>query len=74
LRAQLPYFNAYNSRRNEAAVYYDYVLGGFKELKIPVRAHNSAYVFNQYNLQLADTLNSDALKSYLAEPGIPILI
>lgn len=74
LRAKLPYLDAYNTRRNEAAAYYDHALGGIKEIKIPVRAPKSTHVFHQYTLQLANILDRDALRSYLAEQGIPSMI
>lgn len=74
LRAKLPHLDEYNSKRNEAAAYYDSAFGAIKELKIPTRAAKTNHVFHQYTLQLSESLNREELRKYLLEKGIPSMI
>ncbi len=74
LRAKLPHLDDYNTKRNEAAAYYDRVFGDIKELKIPTRAAKTNHVFHQYTLQLSKSLNREDLRKYLAEKGIPTMV
>ncbi len=74
LRAKLPHLDDYNTKRNEAAAYYDRVFEAVEELKIPKRASKTNHVFHQYTLQLSESLNREELRKYLLEKGIPSMI
>jgi UDP-2-acetamido-2-deoxy-ribo-hexuluronate aminotransferase len=77
LNAKLKHLDTYNAARNRAAAYYDRVFAQIPALKIPAREPNSSHVFHQYTLQI-NAPNSvelrDALKAYLQEQGVSMMI
>ncbi|WP_187263700.1 DegT/DnrJ/EryC1/StrS family aminotransferase [Pontibacter beigongshangensis] len=73
LRVKLPYLDAYSSRRNRSAEFYDQALSGLSGIKIPKRAENSSHVFHQYTLTCAG-VSRERLRSYLQEKGIPSMV
>jgi len=77
LNAKLKHLDTYNAARGRAAAYYDRVFAQIPELKIPAREPNSTHVFHQYTLQITAP-NSvelrDALKAYLQEHGVSMMI
>ncbi len=73
LDAKLPHLNVYTRARQQAAAKYD---SGFKDnphLLIPARLPYSTHVFHQYTLRIVGA-DRDALRSALAEAGIPAMI
>jgi UDP-2-acetamido-2-deoxy-ribo-hexuluronate aminotransferase len=74
LRAKLPHLDDYNTKRNEAAAYYDRVFEAVEGLKIPKRAAKTNHVFHQYTLQLSVSLDREELRKYLSEKGIPSMV
>ena len=70
LDIKLKHLDEYSAARNAAADYYDSQLSNLPGIVIPKRVSNSTHVFHQYTLKIADG-KRDALKSYLAEKGIP---
>lgn len=73
LDVKLKYLNTYCQARSDAASVYDRLLNKIEQIQIPVRSKNSTHVFHQYTLIVKDG-SRDALKSYLAESGIPSMI
>ncbi len=59
--------------RNEAANWYDELLGNHPNLIIPKRNPNSTHVFHQYTLQIVG-LNRDEVRRKLAEKNIPSMV
>jgi UDP-2-acetamido-2-deoxy-ribo-hexuluronate aminotransferase len=77
LNVKLPHLDAYNTRRRQAADYYDAAFSAVPQLKVPTRQHNSTHVFHQYTLQIVKEHPSedrDLLKAFLQERGIPAMI
>jgi UDP-2-acetamido-2-deoxy-ribo-hexuluronate aminotransferase len=73
LDIKLKHLDEYSAARNAAADYYDSQLSNLPGITIPKRFANSTHVFHQYTLKIADG-KRDALKSYLAEKGIPSMV
>lgn len=73
LRIKLRHLDAYTDARRQAADYYDRAFAGHPRIKTPYRASWSRHVFHQYTLQL-EGVDRDALKTFLAEKGIPAMI
>lgn len=73
LKVKLRHLDAYCSARQNVAAYYDKMLAGHPNYKIPSRDPKSTHVFHQYTLQLCG-LNRDDLKKYLAERSIPSMV
>jgi dTDP-4-amino-4,6-dideoxygalactose transaminase len=73
LEIKLKHLDEYCAARNAAADYYDSHLKDIVGLTIPKRVVNSTHVFHQYTLKIADG-KRDALKSFLAEKGIPSMV
>jgi dTDP-4-amino-4,6-dideoxygalactose transaminase len=73
LDIKLKHLDEYSAARNAAADYYDSQLSNLPGIVIPKRVSNSTHVFHQYTLKIADG-KRDALKSYLAEKGIPSMV
>lgn len=73
LDIKLKHLDEYSAARNAAADYYDSQLSNLSGIVIPKRVSNSTHVFHQYTLKIADG-KRDALKSYLAEKGIPSMV
>jgi dTDP-4-amino-4,6-dideoxygalactose transaminase len=85
LSAKLPHLKSYAAARNEAAGWYDELLGGIEGIQIPVRSASSTHVFHQYTIRVKseETLHSsllplhskrDQLRKSLAEKGIPTMV
>lgn len=73
LDAKLPHLDEFNAARRQAADVYDQAFCGNPHLLVPARNPQSSHVFHQYTLRLID-IDRDALKSRLAEAGIPAMI
>jgi UDP-2-acetamido-2-deoxy-ribo-hexuluronate aminotransferase len=52
LNAKLPHLREYEAARNQAAEWYDELLGGVEGIQIPVRNPNSTHVFHQYTIKV----------------------
>ena len=52
LSAKLPHLKSYAAARNEAAGWYDELLGGIEGIQIPVRSASSTHVFHQYTIRI----------------------
>lgn len=73
LNAKLPQLKGYELARNEAANWYDELLGNHPNLIIPKRNPNSTHVFHQYTLQIVG-LDRDEVRKKLAEKNIPSMV
>ena len=73
LDIKLKHLDEYSTARNAAADYYDSQLINITGIETPKRVSNSTHVFHQYTLKIANG-NRDALKSFLAEKGIPSMV
>jgi len=73
LDVKLKHLDEYCQARRSAADYYDAAFANHPKIKTPVRYQKSTHVFHQYTLVTND-VDRDALKSYLAEKGIPMMI
>ncbi len=73
LNAKLPYLKDYEKARNAAASWYDELLANHSNIVIPKRDSKSTHVFHQYTIKLLG-LNRDALRSALADKGIPSMV
>jgi len=77
LDVKLKHLDAYCAARQKAADYYDRVFSEISALKIPARHPNSTHVFHQYTLQITTPeprVTREALRTYLADQGIPMMI
>jgi UDP-2-acetamido-2-deoxy-ribo-hexuluronate aminotransferase len=72
LSTKLVRLDDYNSRRNEAASFYDSALADISEITLPYRAPYGNHVFHQYTLKVGD--NRDALRDALSAKKIPSMI
>ena len=52
LNAKLPHLKSYAAARNEAASWYDELLGGHPNIVIPKRNEKSTHVFHQYTIKV----------------------
>jgi dTDP-4-amino-4,6-dideoxygalactose transaminase len=73
LRIKLRHLDEYASARNTAASYYDKAFAGMPEITTPARFPQSTHVFHQYTMKL-NGVDRDAMKDYLAEKGVPMMI
>ena len=73
LNAKLPHLKEYEVERQNAASWYDEILGNNSNIVVPKRNANSTHVFHQYTIQLAG-IDRDKLRSQLAEKGIPSMV
>jgi len=73
LRVKMRYLDSYIQARQEAAAYYDRVLGGHHNLIIPARAKFSSHVFHQYTL-ITNNINRNDLREHLLSKDIPAMI
>ncbi len=73
LRIKLKHLDDYAARRLAVADKYDAAFASTDRIKTPGRNPNSTHVFHQYTLVL-NGVDRDALRSYLAEHGIPAMI
>jgi len=73
LDVKLKHLDEYCDARRSAADYYDAAFANHPKIKTPVRYEKSTHVFHQYTL-VTTNVDRDALKSFLAEKGIPMMI
>ena len=73
LDVKLKHLDEYCDARRSAADYYDVAFANHPKIKTPVRYEKSTHVFHQYTL-VTTNVDRDALKSFLAEKGIPMMI
>jgi UDP-2-acetamido-2-deoxy-ribo-hexuluronate aminotransferase len=75
LDVKLKHLDTYNAARQQAAAWYDELLGGVEGIAIPGRTANSTHVFHQYTLRiLAGRAKRDELNKLLTERGIPNMV
>ncbi len=73
LNVKLKHLDEYCDARRMAADYYDQAFASHPNIATPVRYEKSTHVFHQYTLVTKD-VNRDALKAFLGEKGIPMMI
>ncbi|MDR0573678.1 MAG: DegT/DnrJ/EryC1/StrS family aminotransferase [Tannerella sp.] len=73
LNVKLNYMDEFTKRRAELAERYDQTLNSCPNILLPEKAPYSTHVYHQYTIQVQNN-KRDALKSYLAEKGIPSMI
>jgi dTDP-4-amino-4,6-dideoxygalactose transaminase len=73
LDVKLKHLDAYCDARRRAADYYDKAFANHPKLKTPARYDKSTHVFHQYTL-VTSGVDRDALKAFLAEKGIPMMV
>lgn len=73
LEIKLRHLDTYAAARQQAAAYYDEVLGAIAALQVPTRQSNSTHVFHQYTLLVKDG-RRDELAAFLKDRGIPNMI
>lgn len=73
LDVKLKHLDEYCDARRTAADYYDAAFANHPKITSPFRYSKSTHVFHQYTL-ITDGVDRDALKEYLAEKGIPMMI
>ncbi len=73
LNVKLKYLDEYGMARYRAAQYYTERLGGIDGLVTPEEMPYSTHVYHQYTVKVTGG-KRDALKSFLAEGGIPAMI
>jgi len=73
LDVKLKHLDEYCDARRAAADYYDKAFANHPKISTPHRFHKSTHVFHQYTLVTKD-VDRDALKAFLAENGIPMMI
>ena len=74
LDVKLKYLDSYTASRQRAAACYDMAFAQSPLITVPARNPRSSHVFHQYTIQLADSVDRDALKTALSETGIPAMI
>ena len=74
LDVKLNYLDSYIASRQHAAAFYDAAFAECRQISVPVRNSQSTHVFHQYTIQLAESIDRDALKSALNEKGVPAMI
>jgi dTDP-4-amino-4,6-dideoxygalactose transaminase len=76
LNAKLPHLNSYEIARNEAANWYDELLGNHPNIVIPKRDLKSTHVFHQYTLQIRNSKKEirNLIREELQKRGIPSMI
>jgi dTDP-4-amino-4,6-dideoxygalactose transaminase len=73
LDVKLKHLDDYCDARRRAADYYDRAFAQHPKLKTPLRYDKSTHVFHQYTLVTTE-VDRDALKAFLAEKGIPMMV
>ena len=73
LNIKLKYLNEFTERRQQLAGQYDQALKDIPEIILPKKLSNSTHVYHQYTIRVKND-KRDALKSHLAENGIPSMI
>lgn len=74
LSIKLKHLDEYADARRVVAAAYDKGFENISWLQTPVRQPNSTHVFHQYTLKVAPGVDREALKSFLAEKGIPSMV
>lgn len=75
LDIKLRHLDRYTAARQQAAAWYDELLGGVEGIVVPGRASYSTHVFHQYTLRiLAGRAKRDQLQARLAERKIPSMV
>ena len=74
LDVKLNYLDSYIASRQRAAAFYDAAFSECRQITVPVRNPQSTHVFHQYTIQLAESIDRDALKTALNEKGVPAMI
>jgi len=76
LNAKLPHLNSYEIARNEAANWYDELLGNHPNIVIPKRNPQSTHVFHQYTIQIRNAKNEirNRIREELQKRGIPSMV
>ena len=74
LDVKLNYLDSYIASRQQAAAFYDAAFAECRQITVPVRNSQSTHVFHQYTIQLAESIDRDALKTALNEKGVPAMI
>ena len=76
LNAKLPHLNSYEIARNEAANWYDELLGNHPNIIIPKRNPQSTHVFHQYTIQIRNSKKEirNLIREELQKRGIPSMI
>ena len=75
LDAKLKHLDEYTAARQQAAAWYDELLGNVEGISIPGRPANSTHVFHQYTLRIhAGRERRDRLQAQLAERKIPTMV
>ena len=73
LNIKLPHLKAYSAARRKAADYYNEQLSGVEGIETPIIEPYSDHVFHQYTMKVKNG-KREALKSFLAERGIPTMV
>ena len=74
LNVKLKHLDEFAKARNYVANFYDKAFAGNNKITTPVRAINSTHVFHQYTLVLAEEIDRDKLKEFLATKEIPTMV
>jgi dTDP-4-amino-4,6-dideoxygalactose transaminase len=75
LNVKLGQLRNYENSRNQAASWYDDLLGKLDWLEIPKRSNTSTHVFHQYTIKIKGGREKrDALRAELGKRGIPSMI
>ena len=76
LNAKLPHLTGYETARNEAANWYDELLGNHPNIVIPKRNPKSTHVFHQYTIQIRNSKKEirNLIREELQKRGIPTMV
>ena len=75
LNVKLRQLRDYENSRNQAANWYDELLGKLDWLEIPKRSNSSTHVFHQYTIKIKEGRERrDALRAGLGKRGIPTMV
>jgi dTDP-4-amino-4,6-dideoxygalactose transaminase len=73
LNVKLDYMEEFTARRRQIAAQYDRALESCPDILLPAKREYSTHVYHQYTIQVQNG-RRDALKTHLAEKGIPSII
>ncbi len=71
LNVKFPHIDRWNSKRREAAVYYNELLKGVGEIQTPVELNNTSSVYHQYTVKVPQR---DKVHEILKENGVMAMI
>jgi UDP-2-acetamido-2-deoxy-ribo-hexuluronate aminotransferase len=74
LNIKLTYLDEYLAARQKVAKSYFNQLSGINSIILPISDNQSVHTYNQFTIQVEGEGKRDALKSFLAEQGIPSMI